>query len=175
MPAPFHYHAAMAEPHEIEAIAEKYLSAVDQFCDAALAIPADRLDFRPNETAWSPREVAFHVAETDQNLGVRLRRLLTENNPTLAGVDLQAWVSLLQHAQLDVRLALDALRATSALNVALMESLTPAQLARRGRHSQGHEVTVSGLCLYFGLHLESHVRQLARLRQAWQRATGRGG
>ena len=159
----------MAEPADLEAITEKYLSAVDQFCEAALAVPPDRQDFRPSEKAWSPREVAFHAAEADQNLGIRLRRLLTESNPALAGVNLPAWVELLRGAQLDMRLAVDSLRATSALNVALMESLTPEQLKRKGRHSEGHDVTVAGLCVYFALHLESHVKQLARIRRAWQR------
>jgi hypothetical protein len=160
----------MAEAYDLDAIAEKYLSAVEQFCEAALSVPAERLDFRPNEKSWSSREVAFHAAEADQNLGIRLRRLLTENKPTLAGVDLPAWVELLRKAQLDVVLALDSLRASSALNVALIESLTPAQMKISGRHSEGHDVTVAGLCVYMALHLESHVKQLSRLRQAWQRA-----
>jgi hypothetical protein len=159
----------MADAPDLEATADKYLSAVEQFCEAALAVPADRLDFRPGEKAWSSREVAFHAAETDQNLGMRLRRLLTENYPTLAGVNLPAWVGLLRDAQLDVRLALDSLRASSALNVALIESLSPGQLKLKGRHSEGHDVTVAGLCVYFALHLESHVKQLARIRRAWQR------
>lgn len=171
-PAPVHYHAAMAEPYDPEAVAEKYLSAVEQFCEAVGAAPPELLDFRPDQDAWSIREVAFHAAETDQNLGVRLRRLLTEDNPTLAGVDLQAWVELLRNARLDVRLALDSLRATSALNVALMESLSPPQFKRIGRHSHGHDLTVAGLCVYFGLHLESHARQAARLRASWQRERG---
>ncbi|MBP9892003.1 MAG: DinB family protein [Planctomycetes bacterium] len=159
----------MAEHLDLEAIADKYLSAVEQFCEAALAVPADRLDFKPGEKAWSSREVAFHAAEVDQNLGMRLRRLLTEDNPTLAGVNLPGWVELLHKAQLDVRLALDSLRASSALNVALIEALAPAQLTRKGRHSEGHDVTVAGLCVYFALHLESHVKQLARIRRGWQR------
>lgn len=159
----------MGEPYSSEALAEKYLTAVDHFCDAVLSVPPDRLDFRNSPDSWSSREIAFHAAEVDQNLGVRLRRLLTEDHPVLAGVNLQGWVNALRPAQLDVALAIDSLRASSAINVALIETLEPSSLRRMGRHSEGHDVSVQGLCLYMALHLESHVRQLAPVRTAWQR------
>ena len=160
----------MPDASETDAVADKYLTAVELFCQIAEAIPPERLDFRPDESAWSAREVAFHAAEVDQNLGIRLRRILTEDYPELAGVNLPAWVSLLRKAQLDIALALDSLCASSALNVALMESLDETQLLKKGRHSEGHDMTVRGLCIYMALHLESHVRQLGRLRASWQSA-----
>jgi hypothetical protein len=153
------------------AIAEKYLTAVDQFCEAAQSVAQDQLDFRPDGKSWSAREVAFHAAEVDQNLGIRLRRLLTEEKAVLAGVHLPAWVALLRNSRLDVALALDALRASSAINVAIIESLDAVRLRRAGTHSEGHEVTVHGLCTYMALHLESHVKQLGRIAQA-RRAKG---
>lgn len=146
--------------------AERYLAAVEAFIEAARAVPADLLDWREQPAGWSPRDVVFHVAELDQLLGLRLRRIVGEDYPPLAGVDTNAGVRLFRRSRLDLALAMDALLATSALNSALMEQLSAADLARRGRHSQGHDVTAADLVAYMAMHPEAHIRQLARIIRA---------
>jgi hypothetical protein len=105
----------------------------------------------------------------DQMLGLRLRRILGEHQPQLAGVDTQASVALYRGARMDIGLALDALAATSAINAGLIEKLTMKDMARKGRHSEGHDVTASDLAAYLAMHVEAHTKQIKRVVKAAKR------
>lgn len=152
--------AAVQSP---EQLAERYLAAVESFIDAMRAVPPELLDWRERQDTWSARDVAFHVADIDQMLGLRLRRILGEEYPELAGVNTQSGVALFRRAHLDYGLALDALQSNGALSTALIESLTPGTMARKGRHSGGHDVTAAGLATFMAMHIEAHVRQIKRI------------
>jgi hypothetical protein len=156
----------MADP---EQLAERYIAAVDCFIDALRGVPAEALDYRESEQTWSARDIGFHVADVDQMLGLRLRRILGENNPQLAGADTQASVKLYRRGLLDVSLALDCLSATSALNAGLIEGLTAEGMARKGRHSEGHDVTAADLAAFMAMHIEAHVKQIKRVMKAARR------
>lgn len=152
-----------ASPIQPELLAERYLAAVDAFIDTVHAVPAELVDRQERPDGWSTRDIAFHVADVDQMLGLRLRRILVEDKPALAGIRTQATVQLYRATRLDLGLALDALRATGALHTALLESLTPASMNRSGRHSEGHDVTAADLAKFMAMHIEAHVRQVRRV------------
>lgn len=152
-----------------ETLAERYLASVDAFTEGIKTVPNDLMDWQPGPDKWSARDVAFHVAEIDQMLGLRLRRILGEDYPELAGVDTQAGVRLFRRSRLDLALALDSLAATSALNTALIEKLSAADLKRKGRHSQGHDVSAADLAAFMAFHIEAHIKQVARLMAAGRR------
>jgi hypothetical protein len=156
----------LADP---EQLAERYVAAVDGFIDALSAVPAEVMDFQESTATWSPRDIGFHVADVDQMLGLRLRRILGENNPQLAGADTQASVKLYRRGRLDVGLAMDCLSATSALNAGLIEGLTPEVMTRKGRHSEGHDVTAADLAAFMAMHIEAHIKQIKRVMKAARR------
>jgi hypothetical protein len=153
----------MADP---EQLAERYIAAVDGFIDILRGVQAEALDYRESEQTWSARDIGFHVADVDQMLGLRLRRILGEDNPQLAGANTQASVKLYRRGRLDIGLALDCLSATSALNAGLIEGLTPEGMARKGRHSEGHDVTAADLAAFMAMHIEAHIKQIKRVMKA---------
>jgi hypothetical protein len=156
----------MADP---EQLAERYVAAVDGFIDALRAVPAEALDFQESGQTWSARDIGFHVADVDQMLGLRLRRILGEETPQLAGADTQASVKLYRRSRLDVSLAMDCLSATSALNAGLVEQLTPEGMSRKGRHSEGHDVSAADLAAFMAMHIEAHIKQIKRVMKAARR------
>jgi hypothetical protein len=146
-----------------EQLAERYLSAVDDFVDAFRRLNSDDFDRSERPDTWTFRDVAFHVTDVDQMLGLRLRRILGEDYPALAGANTQAGVELFRRGKLDPTLALDALQASAALNTALIERLTPEDVVRKGRHSQGHDVTAGDLAAFMAMHIEAHIKQVRRI------------
>jgi hypothetical protein len=149
-----------------EQLAERYLTALEAFLEAVRRAPAEQLDRRAGEGGWSVRDVAFHAADVDQLLGLRLRRILAEDYPNLTGMSTQAGVVLFRRRRMDIGLALDALQAGGALNTAVIEQMTAETMARKGRHSQGHDLTAADLAAYMAMHLEAHTRQVARVLTA---------
>lgn len=154
---------------DTEQLAERYISAVEAFIECVRDVRKDQMDFREGPDGWSPRDVAFHVADVDSMLGLRLRRILCEDYPQLSGLDTQASVQLFRRGRLHVELALDALSASSALNTALIEKLSPADLARKGRHSGGHDMTAADLAAFMAMHIEAHIKQMKRVLKAGAR------
>ena len=146
-----------------EELAERYLGAVESFVEALRAVPPENMDRIEKPGGWSPRDVAFHAADVDQMLGLRLRRILGEDYPDLAGADTQAGVGLFRRARLATSMAVDALLATSALHTALIENLGEEDMRRKGRHSEGYDVSAADLAAFMAMHVEAHTRQLKRM------------
>lgn len=146
-----------------EQLAERYVNAVDAFAEVLRGIPPEQMDFRESATSWSPRDIAFHVADVDQLLGLRLRRILGDEYPDIAGISTHANVEQFRRIRADRSLALDALGGSSALNAALVEVLTQGQVVRKGRHPHGHDVAAGDIAMFLSLHVEAHVKQLARI------------
>lgn len=153
----------MADP---EQLAERYVAAVDAFAEALRAIPAEEMDSRESPNGWSPRDIAFHVADVDQLLGLRLRRILSDDYPDLAGVNTHGNIEQFRRIRADRSLALDALGGSSAINAALVEVLKPEQVSRKGKHPHGHDVSAGDIAMFFSLHIEAHVKQLARIAKS---------
>jgi hypothetical protein len=39
-------------------------------------------------------------------------------------------------------------------------------MARKGRHSEGHDVSAADLAAYMAMHIEAHTRQIRRILAA---------
>lgn len=149
-----------------EQIAERYVTGVDEFIDKLKSVPAELINHRESADSWSSRDIAFHVSDVDLMLGLRLRRILGEDYPQLAGVDAQASVKLFRGQRLDIALAMDSLSANSALNTALIEKLNADSMQRKGRHSQGHDMTAADLATFMSVHIEAHIKQIDRVMKS---------
>lgn len=144
-------------------LAERYVASVEEFIDTLRGVGADRVDVRASADSWSCRDIAFHVADVDLMMGLRLRRILGEDYPSLAGLDTQASIKLFRRRRADIALAVDSLSATSALNTLLIEGLDESGMKRRGRHSEGHDVTAADLAAFLAMHIEAHTKQIRRI------------
>lgn len=151
-----------------EQLAERYIAAVDAFDERVRSVPSELVDYRENGDSWSARDVALHVADVDQLLGLRLRQILSDDSPNLAAINTRANIERLRKARVDRALALEILASTSAMNAALVEILTPAEIARKGHHPHGHDVTAGDIAMFLAMHIEAHVKQIARVLKAAQ-------
>lgn len=113
---------------------------------------------------WSIVQVVQHLADTEIVVGYRVRLILAEERPVIAGFDQEAWMAAHPEGSLELEGAMDQLRALRAANLRLVRSLTPAQLERVGmRPERGPESLRLLLALGAG-HDLVHRRQLARIR-----------
>ena len=87
---------------------------------------------------WSAIQVIQHLADTEVVYAWRTRQVLTEDQPPIQGFDQDTWASRLDYAHADLAVTLGQLRGVRAANLRLWRSLTPAQRARVGLHSERH-------------------------------------
>jgi hypothetical protein len=54
--------------------------------DAFRGVADEELD-RSASGEWTPRQIAHHLADSEMTSGIRLRRLIVEENPVIQGYD----------------------------------------------------------------------------------------
>jgi hypothetical protein len=115
---------------------------------------------------WSAIEVIQHLADTEVVYAWRTRQILTEDRPVIQGYDQDAWARTLGYAAMPLDLALAQLRGVRAANLRLWRSLTPAERARVGMHSERGPESLDLLVRMMGAHDLVHRRQIDRVLAA---------
>jgi hypothetical protein len=138
-----------------------YRAATDQFLTVASSVAEADLDRQPPEPGgWTPRMVIHHVADSETNSYVRLRRLLAEPaGTTIQGYDEAQWARLL-HYDRPVDLSLAVVRAVRDSSAELLDRITPDDLARVGVHSESGPYTLADWLDIYVAHARDHAEQI---------------
>jgi hypothetical protein len=115
---------------------------------------------------WSVIQIVQHLADSDVVVAWRSRLILAEDRPAIQGYDQDAWARRLDYAHASLEVALGQLRGVRTANLRLWRSLTPAQLARVGLHSERGPESLDLLLRLMGGHDLVHRRQIERVLAA---------
>ena len=118
---------------------------------------------RPADGEWSVVEVVAHLADTEQRALERVRRMLDEDNPSIAGFDQAALAVERRYHEMDVAEQLARFEALRAEHVALLESLDDAGWTRPGIHQEQGAMTVQLYEAHMAGEDADHLAQIARL------------
>ena len=151
-------------------LCDDYAEATEEFLAAAAAALAtpDRLD-RHVEGGWSARQVIHHVADSETQSGVRLRRLLAEPlGSDIQGYDEDTWskTPALGYQELPVEPSLAVIRAVRAATLAIARRLQPDDLDRHGVHSESGRYDVAEWFEIYRNHPRYHAQQLLEALEA---------
>ena len=115
---------------------------------------------------WTPRQVAHHVADSEMTSAIRLRRLLAEERPQLAGYDEELFARRLHYSERPLEGSLEAVRGARASTLALLEVLSEEEWAREGTHSESGRYSVTDWLQVYAAHCHDHAAQVRRARRA---------
>jgi hypothetical protein len=134
--------------------------------DAALAGAGDaELDAVPEDGGWSPRMVVHHLADSESNSYVRVRKLLAEDGPILQGYDEAEYARRLDYGR-PVETSLAVFRAVRASTTELIERLSEEDWARAGTHTESGPYTMDDWLEIYADHAFDHAEQIRRARGA---------
>jgi hypothetical protein len=134
--------------------------------DSIDGLSEDDLSARPIAGEWSIREILQHMADGEIIAAGRLRRVLAEPTPELAGYDAAMFGETMNYQAIPVGVALDVFTAVRNHSVAIVENLQPEQWNRSGIHTDFGEQNVERIVEGGGNHVESHVNQIREVRAA---------
>jgi hypothetical protein len=126
--------------------------------------PAARLTWRPESWGgspgepFSPIEHVCHLRDIERDgYHVRIRRLLTEENPSLASIDGNALALERRYTEASVADALLAFRDARRQTLETIGGLGDAELDRRGEFAEYGALTLRGLLHYLCSHDQQHL------------------
>ncbi|HEX6888671.1 MAG TPA: DinB family protein [Candidatus Nanopelagicales bacterium] len=148
-------------PEELATAVARYRDATDAVLALVDSLDEAALDRTPPQPGgWTPRMVVHHLADSEANAYVRLRRLLAEPAGTVVqGYDEARWARALHYDRpvASSRAVLAAVRAASA---ELLDTLTPADLSRAGVHTESGPYSLADWLDIYTAHPHDHAEQI---------------
>ena len=123
--------------------------------------PAEALR-RPSERAFSFVESVWHLADLErEGYGVRIRRILAEENPALANFDGDRLARERAYQERDVERGLASFERARAQNLEMLRRLGPAEWNRCGSQEGVGRVALSDIPRMMAEHDRSHGADIA--------------
>jgi hypothetical protein len=138
-----------------------YRQATELFLMVASSLCEKDLDRQPDDPdGWTPRMVIHHVADSETNSYVRLRRLLAEPpGTTIQGYDEAQWARAL-HYDRPVALSLAVFGAVRDASAELLDRISSDDLARTGVHTESGPYALADWLDTYVAHAREHAEQI---------------
>ena len=130
--------------------------------EAMAGITEDELD-HSSTGEWTPRQIAHHLADSEMMSAIRIRRLLTEDEPVIHGYDEAAFARLLTSDR-PIEPSLEAMRWARETCAQLLERMTEADWRRVGTHTESGPYSAEDWLTIYAAHAHDHAEQILRAR-----------
>ncbi len=130
--------------------------------DALQGLIEDELD-RSASDEWTPRMIVHHLADSEMMSAIRLRRLITEDNPVIDGYDEAEFARKLTSDR-PIEPSLEAMRWARESTAQILERLSDEDWARSGTHSESGAYSVEAWLTIYAKHGHDHAKQIERAR-----------
>jgi hypothetical protein len=111
---------------------------------------------------WNVAQNVHHLADSHLNSFIRLKLLLTEENPTIKPYNQELWAATPDGDNLAVQDSLMLLQGLHRRWVRLLRSLNDEQWRRTGIHPESGPITPESLLRTYSAHGEAHIDQIQR-------------
>jgi len=145
------------------ALLDRYATGFAEVADALDGATDEELD-RHGPSGWSSRMVVHHLADSEANAYVRLRRLIAEDDPRIVGYDEEEWSRRL-HYDRPIETSLEVLQAVRGASEQLLRTLTDDEWARTGTHTESGSYSVDEWLGIYAGHSPDHADQIRRARR----------
>ena len=130
--------------------------------EALDGIREDELD-RSAGDEWTPRQTAHHLADSEMMSAIRIRRLLTEDEPVIHGYDEAAFARILTSDR-PIEPSLEAMRWARETCAQLLERMTEDDWRRVGTHTESGPYSAEDWLTIYASHAHDHAEQIKRAR-----------
>jgi hypothetical protein len=149
---------------ERQRLMEQYRAGAAEVDEALAGITDEELDRRPAEPeGWTARQVAHHLADSEAMSYTRLRRLIADDEPLIAGYDEPMWARRL-HYERPIEPSIAVLRAVRTASLQLLEAIDEAEWSRTGTHTESGPYSVDGWLRIYANHPHDHAAQIREAR-----------
>lgn len=127
---------------------------------AIAGLTPEQLAARPGPGAWSIGELVVHLLDSDLVGADRMKRVMSEENPTLLAYDQDAWISRLGAAEMPIQEAVEIFAANRRWMSRLLRRCSETDFARSGVHSSDGPLSLAKLVARYVGHVDNHLKFL---------------
>ena len=151
---------------EREQLIAQYEAGADAVAEALKGFPEKDQVAHPIQGKWSAREIVHHLADSETNAMIRLRKLLCEEYPVVQPYDQDLWAVLLRYNTREIGPAMAAFRAARATSSQILRVVGDEDWKRAGWHPEQGLYTVQRWLQIYAEHAHGHAAQIRKLREA---------
>ena len=141
---------------------ERYRDGHRVVKEAFAGIKEDELD-RSASGEWTPRQIAHHLADSEMMSAIRIRRLLSEDDPLIHGYDEANFARMLTSDR-PIEPSLEAMRWARETSAQLLERMTDDDWRRAGTHAESGPYSAEDWLNIYAAHAHDHAEQINRSR-----------
>jgi hypothetical protein len=134
--------------------------------DAVRGLNDRQLDTPYREGGWTVRQVVHHLADSHLNAFIRMKLILTEENPTIKPYNQDAWAALPDTTEMPIGVSLEILRGLHDRWTRLLDRVPDGAWTRKAFHPERGEVTLESQLTVYAGHGDRHLEQITKLRRA---------
>jgi DinB superfamily len=150
---------------ERQQLISQYEAGYDEVARSLEGFPADQLAAHPLPGKWSAREIVQHLADSEMNSAIRLRRLLAEDRPVIHAYDQDDYARRLKYNERDMAPALESLRSSRATTAQLLAQMSDEDWKREGWHPESGLYSTERWLEIYAAHAHNHAAQIQRLKE----------
>lgn len=140
--------------------ASAYIESGARFVDLAKASTDLEMAKVPEANEWNGAYVVHHMADFEIHFAHRILRMLTEENPEIAGYSEEPYPTNLHYADRDWRTSLHLIESTRKAIGDVLSQLDESAFDRPGVHSERGSITVADIVSSAAKHISAHTEQL---------------
>ncbi len=122
-----------------------------------------QLDTPYRDGGWTVRQVVHHLADSHINAFVRMKLILTENNPPLKAYNQDAW-AVTADAKLPLASSLTILRGLHERWTVLLQAVQEHEWIKTAIHPERGAVTLESQLVIYSNHGKKHIGHIMGLR-----------
>ena len=149
---------------QIQELLERFRQGPEVVAAAIRDAAGSELDFKASPNQWSVRQIVAHLADAESANVVRLRQVISEDHPTLAPFDQNAWAERTDYSKRNPSQALETMRRLRVDNYELLKDLPAEAFSRTGNHLRRGIMSLLDLLRLFTEHAENHAQQIRQVR-----------
>jgi hypothetical protein len=152
-------------PAQREELISQYEAGYDEVAKSLEGFPADKLTDHAIPGKWSACEIVQHLADSEMNSAIRLRRLLAEDRPVIHAYDQDDYATRLKYNERDMAPALESLRSSRATTAQLLTRMSGEDWKREGWHPESGLYSAETWLRIYAAHAHNHAAQIQRLKE----------
>jgi hypothetical protein len=152
-------------PEERQELITQYAAGYDEVKKSLEGFPTDQLTAHPISGKWSACEIVQHLADSEMNSAIRLRRLLAEDRPVIQSYDQEDYATRFNYNERDFAPALEAFRGARATTAQLLSRMSDEDWNREGWHPESGLYSTEQWLKIYAAHAHNHAAQIRRLKE----------